>query len=51
MTVEVLDFLMGYDEYRSQVGVTNKPENIVIRYVSYIYRLFTGLSLRLRADI
>jgi hypothetical protein len=31
--IEVLDFLMGYesDEYRSQVGATNRPENIVIR--------------------
>jgi hypothetical protein len=38
--LEVLDFLMGYvshicanEEYRSQVGATNRPENIVIRYL------------------
>jgi hypothetical protein len=24
------------DEYRSQVGATNRPENIVIRYVSFV---------------
>jgi hypothetical protein len=24
------------DEYRSQVGVTNRPENIVILYVSVV---------------
>jgi hypothetical protein len=32
---------MGYesyanDEYRSQVGATNRPENIIIRYVSLV---------------
>jgi hypothetical protein len=37
---------MGYesylrnDEYRSQVGPTNRPENIVIRYVSFVFLLF-----------
>jgi hypothetical protein len=64
--VEVLDFLMGYEsylrnEYRSQVGATNRLENIVIPSLSrqfackvvdvFIYRFFTGLSLRLGADI
>jgi hypothetical protein len=40
----MLDFLMGYEsylrkrEYRSQVGATNRPENIIIRYVSVISR-------------
>jgi hypothetical protein len=24
------------DEYRSQVGVTNRPENIIIHYVSVV---------------
>jgi hypothetical protein len=40
--LEVLDFLMGHesylrnDEFRSQVSATNRPENIVIRYVSFV---------------
>jgi hypothetical protein len=36
----MLDFLMGYEsylrKYRDQVGATNRPENIVIRYVSVV---------------
>jgi hypothetical protein len=30
------------DEYRSEVGATNRPENIVIRYVNFVslFRLF-----------
>jgi hypothetical protein len=24
------------DEYRSQVGATNRPENIIIRYVTFV---------------
>jgi hypothetical protein len=48
--IEVLDFLMGYDEYarttniglRSQLGSINRPKNIIIRYVSFVFlsRLF-----------
>jgi hypothetical protein len=64
------------DEYRYQVGATNRLENVVIRYVSIVslslspslslslplslarshlfacnvLDVFTGLSLRLRAD-
>jgi hypothetical protein len=79
----VLDFLISHicanEEYRSQVGATNRLANIVIPYFSvvslslvylhantmpsnkfgtlhkvvdvFIYRFFTGLSLRLRAHI
>jgi hypothetical protein len=65
-----MSHICANDEYRSQVGATNRPENIVIRCVSvvsllylfkfgstsstfsvFIYGFFTGLSLRLRADI
>jgi hypothetical protein len=62
-----MSHICGNDEYWSQLGATNRPENIVIRYVSFVslsrlfacrrcqfsftYRFFTGLSLRLRADI
>jgi hypothetical protein len=44
--VEVLDFLMGYanDEYRSRVGATNRPENIVIGYVSFVSLTSLGVD-------
>jgi hypothetical protein len=61
---------MGYeaicanDENRSQLGATDRPENIAIRclplvylhlkwsmFSVFIYRFFTGLSLRLLADM
>jgi hypothetical protein len=44
--VEMLDFLVGYEsylaknEYRFQLGPTNRPENIVIRYVSFAKSMF-----------
>jgi hypothetical protein len=44
MGAEGLDFLMGWvihicanDEYWSQVGAKNRPENIIIRYLSLVY--------------
>jgi hypothetical protein len=38
------------DEYRSQVGARNRPENIVIRYVSFVSlsRLFVCTYLNLK---
>jgi hypothetical protein len=50
--VEVLDFLMAVshicanDEYQSQVGATNRPENIVIRYVSFVSLSCVYLNLK-----
>jgi hypothetical protein len=57
--VQVLDFLMDYESYlrKQRLSVTNRPEKIVIRYVSvvslssicmYSSRRF---QFRLRADI
>jgi hypothetical protein len=47
-----MSHICANDEYRSQVGATNRPENIVIRYVfSFHLQIFHWLSLRLRADI
>jgi hypothetical protein len=34
------------DEYRSQVGATNPPKNIVIRYVSLISLAFMYLHVK-----
>jgi hypothetical protein len=31
-----MSHICANDEYRSQVGATNRPENIVIRYVSFV---------------
>jgi hypothetical protein len=31
-----MGYICAIDEYRSQVGATNRPENIVIRYVSVV---------------
>jgi hypothetical protein len=31
-----MSHICANDEYRSQVGTTNRPENIVIRYVSFV---------------
>jgi hypothetical protein len=31
-----MSHICANDEYRSQVGATNQPENIVIRYVSFV---------------
>jgi hypothetical protein len=31
-----MSHIYANDEYRSQVGATNQPENIVIRYVSFV---------------
>jgi hypothetical protein len=51
----VLDFLMDYESHRilvsSKRGATNRPENIVIRYVSfvslvYLYVIFEFESSR-----
>jgi hypothetical protein len=38
------------DEYRSEVGATNRPENIVIRYVNFVslFRLFVCTYLNLK---
>jgi hypothetical protein len=41
-----MSHICANDEYRSQVGATNRPENIVIEFESS-----RRLSLRLRADI
>jgi hypothetical protein len=62
--LEIFSWAMSHicanDEYRSRVGATNRPQNIVIRYVSVVSlcRLFacfqfsfTDFSLRLCADI
>jgi hypothetical protein len=32
-----MSHICANDEYRSQLGATNRPENIVIRYVSFVY--------------
>jgi hypothetical protein len=54
-----MSHICANEEYRSQVGATNRPENIVICYVSVVSlstfsvlidRFFTGLSLQFRAD-
>jgi hypothetical protein len=49
--VEGLDFLVGYESYlrnRAQVlGATNRS----VLFSVFIYRFFTHLSLRRRADI
>jgi hypothetical protein len=31
-----MSHICANDEYRSQAGATNRPENVVIRYVSVI---------------
>jgi hypothetical protein len=31
-----MSHICANDDYRSQVGATNQPENIVIRYVSFV---------------
>jgi hypothetical protein len=31
-----MSHICANDEYRSQVGATNRPENIVIRYVNVV---------------
>jgi hypothetical protein len=31
-----MSHICANDEYLSQVGATNRPENIVIRYVSFV---------------
>jgi hypothetical protein len=41
-----MSHICANDEYQSRVGATNRPENSV-----FIHIFFTGLSLRLRADI
>jgi hypothetical protein len=41
-----MSHICANDEYRFQVGATNRPENIVIEFESS-----SRLSLRLRADI
>jgi hypothetical protein len=32
----MMSHIYANDEYRSQVGATKRPENIVIRYVSFV---------------
>jgi hypothetical protein len=32
-----MSHICANDEYRSQVGATNLPENIVVRYISVVY--------------
>jgi hypothetical protein len=35
-----ISHICANEEYWSKVGATNRPENIVIRYVSFVSRLF-----------
>jgi hypothetical protein len=42
--VGTMNHICSNDEYRSQVGATNRPENIVIRCLS-LSRLYLNLKL------
>jgi hypothetical protein len=44
----VVSHICANDEYRSQVGATNQPENIVIRYGSVACKVIDVFSFHLQ---